>query len=123
MTLKFKDTKLKLVYLWVASQCPSLKRRSNKNKLINKLLSFHTLRDATTSFELVYTCALEQTFNQVLHVNFKHEEDVEGKMSWMFESHNAWFEIELKWNTHIEHVRTTSKEEKSIELHLVYKKN
>jgi hypothetical protein len=66
---------------------------------------------------------LEQTFNQVLHVNFKHEEDVEGKMSWMFESHNAWFEIELKWNTHIEHVRTTSKEEKSIELHLVYKKN
>jgi hypothetical protein len=49
---------------------------------------------------------LEQTFNWVLHVHFKHEEDVEGKMSWMFESHNAWFEIEFKWDTDIECVLT-----------------
>jgi hypothetical protein len=81
MTLKFKDTKLKLVCLWVASQYLSLKSKSNKNKLINKLLSFHALRDATTSFQFVYTCALEQTFNWGFHVSFKHEEDVKGKMS------------------------------------------
>jgi hypothetical protein len=80
MTLKLRDTKLKLLCLWVTSQCPSLKKRSHKNKLINKLLSFHALRDITTSFELVYTFVLEQTFNHVLCVNFKHEEDAKGKM-------------------------------------------
>jgi hypothetical protein len=43
-------------------------------------------------------------------------------MSWMFESHNAWFEIEFKWDTDTKRAHTTNNKEKSIELHPIYRK-